>query len=174
VPGWQPGPEDPVPVWVTKVYAGGWGMDVPITVPAEVKVELYWQFTPGHEQEEVEGEFFDWLEEMVADKPNDFTGMPEVKFPIRFMPASEIPAGAPIIQALSQCAEEATGKKPDVRPLPAPSDLYVVQRDFGLPCVHYGLRGGGAHAADEFLIVEDLVTVTRTLALLALDWCGVA
>jgi acetylornithine deacetylase len=174
VPGWQPGPEDPVPVWVTKVYAGGWGMDVPITVPAEVKVELYWQFTPGHEQEEVEGEFFDWLEEMVADKPNDFTGMPEVKFPIRFMPASEIPAGAPIIQALSQCAEEATGKKHDVRPLPAPSDLYVVQRDFGLPCVHYGLRGGGAHAADEFLIVEDLVTVTRTLALLALDWCGVA
>jgi acetylornithine deacetylase len=173
VPGWTPGPLDPVPVWVTKVGAGGWGMNVPITVPADVKVELYWQLMPGEEQAQVEGEFFGWLDEMVADKPNDFVGRPKVEFPIRFMPASEIPVDAPIIQTLSRCAREVTGQAPEVRPLPAPSDMYVVQRDFGIPAVHYGVRGAGAHAADEYLEVEDLVTVTRVLVLLALDWCGV-
>lgn len=172
VPGWKPGPEDPVPVWVTKINAGGWGMDVPITVPAEVKVELYWQFMTGQEQAQVEGDFFAWLEDMAADKPNDFTGTPQVEFPIRFMPASEIPVDDLIVQTLSRCAQEVTGQEPQVRPLPAPSDMYVVQRDFSTPCVHYGVRGGGAHAADEYLIVEDLVTVTKTLTLLALDWCG--
>lgn len=173
VPGWEPGPYDPVPVWVTKVSAGGWGANVPNTVPAEAKVELYWQLVPGEEEEQVNAEFFAWLAEMVADKPNDFQGLPEVVFPIRFMPASEIPADAPVIQALSRCACRVTGAAPDVRPLPAPSDMYVVQRNFGIPCAHYGPRGAGAHAADEYVLVEDLTTVTKALALLALEWCGV-
>jgi acetylornithine deacetylase len=172
VPGWQPGPLDPVPVWVSKVSAGGWGMNVPITVPAEVRVELYWQLVPGEEQAEVEGEFFDWLDEMVADKPNDFAGRPNVVFPLRFMPGSQIPEDAPIVQSLARCVGEVTGQAAEVRPLLSPSDLYVVQRDFGVPTVHYGVRGAGAHAADEYLYVEDLVTATQVLALLTLDWCG--
>ncbi|MFQ5854260.1 MAG: hypothetical protein ACE5LU_01250 [Anaerolineae bacterium] len=45
---------------------------------------------------------------------------------------------------------------------------------FGIPAVHYGVRGAGAHAADEYLIVDDLVTVIKVLTLLVLDWCGVA
>ncbi len=174
VPGWKPGPEDPVPVWVTKVSAGGWGTDVPITIPAEVKVELYWQFMPGQEQDQVEGEFFAWLEDMVADKPNDFSGMPKVDFRYRFLPGSAIPADTPFIQTLSRCAQEVTGSSPEVKPLPAPSDMFVVHRDFDIPCVHYGVGGAGAHAADEFIVVEDLIMVTKTLSLLALDWCGLA
>lgn len=174
VPGWTPGGDDPTPVWVTKIYGGGWGMNVPVTVPAEVKVELYWQLLPGEEQEQVLAEFNGWLEEMAAADPVNFSGPPLVEHPIRFMPASEIPTDAPIIQALSRCAQEVTGRVPAVHPLPAPSDLYVVQRDFGIPAVHYGVRGAGAHAADEYLVVDDLVTVTQVLALLALAWCEVA
>jgi acetylornithine deacetylase len=88
------------------------------------------------------------------------------------MPASEIPVGSAIIGALSACAQQVTGQKPAVRPLPAPSDLYLVQREFGIPGVHYGPGGGGAHAADEYVVLEDIVTVTKTLSLLALEWCG--
>lgn len=173
VPGWQPGPEDPIPVWVTKVSGGGWGDNVPITVPSEIKVELYWQLMPGEEQEQVEGEFVSWLDEMVADKPNDFTSRPTFAFPIRFMPAGETPAESPIVQALSAAAREVTGAPPRVHPGPGPSDLFVVQRDFHTPAIHYGTHGGGAHSADEHLIVEDLVTGTQTLTLLTLAWCGV-
>ena len=173
VPNWAPGPDDPIPVMVTKVAAGGWGMNAPITVPAEVKIELYWQLMPGEEKEGVLSEFFAWLDEMAADKPNDFTGRPHVVFPLRFMPASEIPVDAPIIQALNACAEEVTHRRPHVSPLPAPSDMYLVQREFGIPCVHYGPRGAGAHAADEYVILEDIVTATKVLTLLALDWCEI-
>ncbi len=174
VVGWQPGPLDPVPVWITKVSAGGWGTNVPITVPSEVKVELYWQLVPGEEQSQVEGELLALLDEMVAENPDDFTGRPQIEFPIRFMPASEISADAPIVRMLSRCVAEVVGEPPIIQPIGGPSDLYVVQRDFGIPTVHYGVRGGGAHAADEYIIVDDLVTATQALALLALDWCGVA
>jgi acetylornithine deacetylase len=174
VPGWTGGPLDPVPVWVTKVSAGGWGMNVPLTVPAEARLELYYQLIPGEEQAQVKEELYAWLDDMVADKPNDFSGRPPLTFPLRFMPASEIPVDSPIIQALNRCVQQVTGSLADVRPLPAPSDLFTVQRDFGLQGIHYGPRGGGAHSADEYVELEDLLTVTKAITLLALDWCGVA
>ena len=55
-----------------------------------------------------------------------------------------------------------------------PSDLFTVQRDFDLQGIHYGLRGGSAHAADEYVEMEDLLTVTKAITLLVLDWCEVA
>jgi acetylornithine deacetylase len=174
VPGWTGGPLDPVPVWVTKVSAGGWGMNVPLTVPAEARLELYYQLMPGEGEDQVKAELFAWVDEMVADKPNDFSGRPPLTFPMRYMPASEIPADAPLIQALNRCVQQVTGSPAEVRPLPAPSDLFTVQLDFGMQGIHYGPRGGGAHAADEFVILADLVIVTQAITLLALDWCGVA
>ena len=174
LPGWKDGPLDPVPVWVTKVSAGGWGMNVPITVPAEARLELYYQLIPGEDEAGLKGELYAWLDEMVADKPNDFSGRPSLTFPLRFMPASEIPADSPVIQALNRCVRQVTGSLAEVRPLPAPSDLFTVQRDFGLQGIHYGPRGGGAHAADEYVELEDLLTVTKAITLLALDWCEVA
>jgi acetylornithine deacetylase len=170
--GWQPGKLDPIPVWVTKVSAGGLGWNVPITVPADVQVELYMQLMPGETKDQVRGEFLDILKEMVADKPNDFTGVPKVEFPIRFMPGAEIPHNSPLIRSLDRCASLVFNRQLEIRPLPAPSDLYVLQLDFNSPTAHFGVRGGGAHAADEFIILEDLVSVTKTLALLAVDWCG--
>ena len=58
VPGWQGGPLDPVPVWVTKVSAGGWGTNVPITIPAEARLELYYQLIPGENEDDVKKELF--------------------------------------------------------------------------------------------------------------------
>ena len=172
LPGWQPGPLDPIPLWVTKISAGGWGWNVPITIPADVKVELYMQLMPGETEDQVRGSLFDLLDEMVADKPNDFNKPPRVEFPIRFMPGSEIPVTSPLIQKLNRCALEVYGRYLEVRPLPAPSDLYMLHLDFHAPAIHFGVRGGGAHAADEFIVLEDLASITKTLALLALDWCG--
>ena len=111
---------------------------------------------------------------MVADKPNDFTGRPSLTFPYRFLPASEIPADSPVIQALNRCVQQVTGTPAEVRPIPAPSDLFTVQRDFGMQGIYYGPRGGGAHAADEYVELEDLLTVIKALTLLTLDWCEVA
>ena len=148
-------------------------MNVPVTIPAEVKVELYWQLMPGEEKAQVREQLYNLLDEMVADKPNDFKKRPHVEFPIRFMPGSEIPIDSPLVQRLKSCATEVMGVSPEIRPNPAPSDMFVIHLDFNTPGVHFGVRGGNAHAADEFVILEDLVTATKTLALLALDWCGV-
>ena len=105
--------------------------------------------------------------------PNDFVGRPKVEFPIRFMPASEIPVatdhtdadavrqGSDGTDASGHAAASAVGH------VCSPARL----RHPGSP-----LRGvdAGAHAANEYLVVDDLVTATQVLTLLALEWCGVA
>jgi hypothetical protein len=50
---------DPVPVQVTKVYAGGWGNQVPIAVPPEGRIELIMQTLPGETREAVYKEMTD-------------------------------------------------------------------------------------------------------------------
>jgi len=70
--------------------------------------------------------------------------------------------------------QQVTGSPADIHPLPAPSDLCTVQRDFSLQGIHFGPRGGGAHAADEYVELEDILTVIKAITLLTLDWCEVA
>lgn len=170
--GWQTGGFDPVPVWVTKIQAGGWGYGQPITVPGEVQVELYWQLVPGEEEVQVKDEFHSWLQEMAAADSENFPVVPGYSFPLRFMPASEIPADNLLVQTLSTSVQEVTGKQPQIFPLPAPSDLYLLQRDFHVPSVHYGPGGANAHAADEHVVIQDIIDCAKVFAYFILDWCG--
>ena len=45
----------------------------------------------------------------------------------------------------------------------------------GIPSIVYGPGSlEVAHAVNEFVSVEEVITATKTYALAALDWCGVA
>ena len=70
----------------------------------------------------------------------------------------------------SRCMEQVTGSPAEVRPLPATSDLFTVQKDFGLQGIHFGWRGDSAHAAAEYVELEDPLIVVKVITLLAIDW----
>src|SRR5262245_17514331 len=95
---------DPVPVSITKVFTSSWGTTEPITIPEECQLEMYWQFMPGEVQEEVELEFFAWLDGMVTAAPELFGAAPKVDFPIRWMPGSFILKSEPLVAELARCA----------------------------------------------------------------------
>jgi acetylornithine deacetylase len=172
VPGWKTGNFDPVPVWVTKIYAGGWGPNVPQTVPSECFVELYWQLLPGETQDEVDSEFFNWLKNLIGQYPSIFIHHPKVEFTIRWMPGSTIPEDSPFVIAFRSVAERMLNKEVKVELCDGPSDLYVVNDYFPTRAIHFGVRGGNAHAADEYINLEDLARVTKIITLFTLEWCG--
>ena len=43
----------------------------------------------------------------------------------------------------------------------------------GMPATCYGANGGNGHAADEWLDLDSLAPVAKTLAAFIIDWCGV-
>ncbi len=55
------------------------------------------------------------------------------------------------------------------------ADMRLFIRFGGMPCVMYGAGDvNRAHRADEHIGVGELLTATKTVANLLVDWCGVA
>jgi acetylornithine deacetylase len=165
---------DPVPVSITKISTGPWGMQEPVTVPDTCKIEMYWQMMPGETQAEVDKEFFDWLESLIASAPDLFITKPEVTFPIRWMPGSAISRTEPLVMELAECAAKILGSNPPVVGIEGPCDMYVFHQAFGIPAVLWGARGGNTHSADEYLEIDTALSAAKTLLLFVCRWCGVA
>lgn len=164
---------DPVPVSITRLFTAPWGTQEPTTIPAECRLEMYWQTMPGEKQEDVDRDFFAWFEAMTGAAPHLFYTAPKVEFPIRWLPGSAISKSEPLVKELSECAQLVTGQQPAVVGLEAPCDLYVFQQGFGIPAVLWGASGGNTHAADEYLDIDSVITAAKTLLLFVCQWCGV-
>ena len=164
---------DPVPVSITKIFTSPWGTREPITIPDQCKLELYWELMPGESQQDIEREFFEWFDAMLASAPHLFPARPVVEFPIRWLPGSAIPASDPLVTALSGCAESVLHQAPPVVGIEGPCDMFVFHQ-FGIPAVLWGPRGGNTHAADEYVELDSVVAAAKVLLLFVCDWCGVA
>lgn len=163
---------DPVSVEVTKVYAGGWGSQVPIAVPPVGRIELILQTVPGEDRASVLEEFEDWLDSVVRRNRRAFPEKPQVQFARRWMHPTAIEANHPFVSALSASVAQVTGSAPEVIGAPYPCDLWALQRTFDIPSVVFGPEGGNAHAVDEYVDLESVFTFWRSLLHFVLNWCG--
>ena len=167
------GSPDPVPVWVTKIHYGGWGTKEPVTLPPNCKIELYWQAMPGEEKEDIEREFFDWLEALVSDRPELFSIKPEVEFPIRWLPGSAIDSDHELVKGLAHTYAQVTGSNPEIQGIGGPCDMFVFHQHFETPAVLFGPKGGNTHAPDEWVDLDSALLTAEILARFVCRWCGV-
>ncbi|MEZ4668844.1 MAG: ArgE/DapE family deacylase [Anaerolineae bacterium] len=90
----------------------------------------------------------------------------------QFEPAS-IPADHPIVGTVGTAFTDIAGRQPVLRGVTAGTDMRLLVNDGETPTLLFGpgdLRK--AHQPDEFVPVDDLLVVVRTLALTALRFCG--
>lgn len=164
---------DPRPVQVTKVYAGGWGNQVPIAVPPEGRVELIMQVLPGEEREAVYQEMTDWLDSVIACHPDVFLARPDIRHRIRWMAPTAIPADHPLVTTLAASARQVMGTEPPVLGAPYACDMFALHQIFNVPGIIFGPTGANAHAADEYVELESLFAFCEALLVFVMDWCGV-
>jgi acetylornithine deacetylase len=90
-------------------------------------------------------------------------------------PAAQTAADAPHVRSLRAAYERATGRTPESPAgFMAVSDASFLEAA-GIPTAVYGPGELAlAHAADEHVAEADITNVAATLALAAMDWCGVA
>jgi acetylornithine deacetylase len=83
------------------------------------------------------------------------------------------PLDSPIIERLSCSHEAVTGAPASLFGVPCGTDLRLFTRHAGIPAVLYGPGNVlHAHAADEHISLEQVVTCTTVLARTMLAWCG--
>ncbi|HXM58572.1 MAG TPA: M20 family metallopeptidase [Candidatus Dormibacteraeota bacterium] len=77
-------------------------------------------------------------------------------------PATETPAGHPVVRALVEAHEAVHGAPPPLGGVPGATDGTILWRDAGLPIVTYGPGGKWiAHQVDEFVELDDLVACAQ-------------
>jgi acetylornithine deacetylase len=163
--------ENKVPINVGIVRAGEWPSSVPESLVAEGRAGLI----PGEEI----GPFRELVSERirsVAEKdPWLREHPPKLEwFGGQFAPA-EVPADAPICAAVGRAHERVTGRQPQVEGVPYGADMRLFVLFGGMPCVMYGAGDVNvAHAPDEHVSVNDLLTAAKTLACVLPGWCGTA
>lgn len=161
--------ENKAPINLGVVKAGNWASTVPESLVAEVRAGLI----PGETLDDfkrllearlrVACEDDDWLSE----------NPPEIEyFGGQFAP-SEVSVNADICEALKSSHRAVTGEEPEVEGVAYGSDMRHFINFGGMPCVMYGAGDvRSAHAPDERISVDDLLTAARTYAHLLIEWCG--
>ncbi|RJS90251.1 acetylornithine deacetylase [Candidatus Bathyarchaeota archaeon] len=88
-------------------------------------------------------------------------------------PGFEVREDHPGVQTVAAAHEAVTGREPEISMTSTVGDAGWLNRA-GIPCIYYGPGGdlSRAHAVNEYVEVEEVLRVTKVLALTLLDWCG--
>jgi acetylornithine deacetylase len=161
-----------LPVVLSRVTAGDFAPGTGNSVPSFAELEVWAEVYPGTTLQELYDDFIDYLRQTAERTPVIQQCEVDVTQVIRFLPGSEIPVDHPLVQAVSRSYQQVTAHAPDVRGAPFACDGYVFNLYSPTPCVILGPRGANAHATDEWVLIEDLVALTKIYALTAAGWCN--
>jgi acetylornithine deacetylase len=160
-----------VPINIGVVQAGVWASTVPETLVAEARVG----FLPGEDMhafwKQVQARIMavagadDWLREhppVLEWFGGQFSG-------------ADVPADAPIVQAVAQAHERVTGEPAALVGVPYGADMRHFIQIGGMQCLMYGAGDVAiAHQANEHISLSEIQTAAKAIATLLIDWCGVA
>src|SRR5690554_357780 len=137
--------------------------------PARCTVSIERRTVPGESAATVEAELTRMLDGIRAAQPEFRYAITRglERYPFQ---ADESEA---IVQTTVAAVERATGREAIRRGEPFWTDCALLA-EAGIPCLLFGVDGGGAHAASEWVTLESLETVTRVLTETITEYCGKA
>jgi acetylornithine deacetylase len=137
------------------------------TVAASCHLTIERRMLPGEPPAAVEAELTALLRELETTIP-DFS--PTLTTRVA-RAAWEADPGWPIVDAVGSAALRVLGRAPGVRGEPFWTDAGLFGAA-GIPCLLFGVSGGGAHAATEWVNVESVRALTDVLEQTIRSFCG--
>jgi acetylornithine deacetylase len=142
------------------------------SIPEQAFVEFWIEIPPEVTKEQLLSE----MQEAVADAAAGSATLRRVETRwearTRFLPGSRMPDDNPALAVLGANMQAVTGQPPVYAPAPFACDAFMFNLRSPTPVALLGPRGANAHAPDERVVVEDLVTLAKTYALTIADWLG--
>jgi acetylornithine deacetylase len=159
----------PIPLNIGNIQGGDWASNVPEKLVFEGRFGI----AANEDPEKAKKDFENRLQKAAAEDSWLADHPPKVEWwGGQFEPA-ETPLDSPIISILSKAFAELHGKEPVQRGVTYGADMRLLVNYARTPTLLFGpgdIRY--AHQPDEFVPIEDLLSVTRTLVLTALRFCG--
>lgn len=164
--------EDPsniAPISVGILRAGDWHSTVPAVLVAEGRFGVF----PGESVDAARAALVQALDEEAARHPWLATHPPQLEWFEGQFESGEVPVDAAIVQALARGHQRVTATDAVVGAVSSGTDARLFTRHAEIPTVLYGPGDvAQAHAADEFVSIDEVVQCTKVLAHTIIDWCG--
>ena len=159
------------PFSIGVVRAGTWASTVAESLVAEGRLGL----VPGEDVDQFRQAVEHRIDGVAREDPWLRERPPEIDwFGGQFAPV-ETPIEAPISRAVIAAHRAVTGEDPMIEGVPYGADMRLFTLLGEMDCVMYGAGDVRvAHHTDEHISINDLLTATKTIANLLVDWCGVA
>jgi acetylornithine deacetylase len=160
-----------LPTYIQQINGGGATLAESIGAPAECSISLWTEEHPATSAEAHIQSFTGYINGRLSREP-DFDGVfPEYRQQFRFVPGSQMDPDHAIFGALEK-SFASSGLDFRMDGAKFACDTYVFNLFSPTPALTLGPRGGNAHAADEYVLVQDVIDLTRVYARLIRDWCG--
>jgi acetylornithine deacetylase len=156
--------------------AGAGGVQFPLFVPDEMRIEYLVWYPPDHDPGQVKREIEQQVGHLVAS--DDWLRQHEPAIQWRLHWPANSPEADDITTAMcaahqSAAADTRLAGPAEVSGFPAVDDASWLTVE-GIPAISYGPGDlAVAHADDEFVSVDEVMCATRAFTLLAMEWCGV-
>lgn len=165
------GEVNPRTVILDKFQAGDLEPGGNIGIPDQAWFTVFINTLPGFTEEMTDREFNDFIDDIVDKNKALFPQNPQVTGNLRYLCPIEMDRDHQSIHALVKASKEFGLNNPAVTGAKFACDGYIFDQYFHTPAVVFGPRGGNAHAQDEYVLVEDLILLTKIYLRFILDWC---
>jgi acetylornithine deacetylase len=161
--------QNKIPINVGVVQSGAWPSSVPDWLIAEGRAGL----VPGETLTNFKAEFVAAVMRAADNDPWLGAHPPRVEwFSGQFAP-SEIASEHILVDTVSGAHSTVAGDTPDIKGVTYGADMRHYINVAGIPCLMYGAdHVEGAHAPNESVGIEDMLTCAKTVAITALRWCS--
>lgn len=145
--------------------------------PTAAEMEFWVDHLPGEDREAMLLRFEAFVREHAAEREHYLRDHPPrlERAVMRPFTGVAVPPDAPIVRALAESSRAVLGRDVPVVGLEAATDAMIFNLYSETPAVIYcGGSFSVAHAPDEYVEAEDVITSTVALAAAILEFCGVA
>ncbi|MBX3002179.1 MAG: ArgE/DapE family deacylase [Caldilineaceae bacterium] len=164
--------ENPVnvaPINIGTVRGGEWHSTVAETVVAEGRCGVF----PGESAADARRLLAETIRMVAERDPWLRQHPPQLEWFEGQFESAQTTVDHPLIRTLAAQHRRIHGAEPTIRGVPYGSDMRLFINHGGMPAVHYGPGDVRlAHAVNEYVEIDEVVAVAKTLALMIVEWCG--
>jgi len=162
-------PNHVAPISFGTVQGGEWHSTVPERLVAEGRFGVF----PAESVTRAKDAFEEMIASVAADDSWLCDNQPSVEWFEGQFESGETPVDHPLVETLSRCHERISGNKSVIGGVTYGSDLRLFTNHANMPAVLYGPGDVRlAHAANEYIERDEIITATKVLACMLADWCG--
>jgi acetylornithine deacetylase len=145
----------------------------PAIVPDTAVIDFDLKFLPNETSADIRRDFEAFVQAFAQQDSWLRVHPPQVQWDLYGLhfPPMNTPVDHPLVRAVVD-GRAAAGLATEIKGFVAVCDA-AHYAGVGIPAVIYGPGGAGFHGADEYVDLDSLVAVARTLAAATVQWCGV-